>query len=60
MFAYRPSDADADFSHTMTYKSPGIYSVEMAFSLPGIWDLIAVAKQGEQEFIVTKRVTISP
>jgi len=60
MFAYRPSDAEADFVHTMTHKSPGTYTVNMAFTLPGIWDLIVVAKQGEQEFLITKRVTISP
>ena len=58
--AYRPSDANADFSAAMTKKSPGQYSADMSFNLPGIWDIIVVAKQGEQEFLVTKRVTIAP
>ncbi len=58
--AYRPSDANADFSGEMIKKAPGLYSAEMSFTLPGIWDLIVVAKQGEQEFLVTKRVTIAP
>lgn len=58
--AYRPSDARADFSSEMKPQSPGKYSAEISFSLPGIWDLIVVAKQGEQEFLVTKRITISP
>lgn len=58
--AYRPSDARADFSTEMTLKVPGMYTAEMKFTLPGIWDLIVVAKQGEQEFLVTKRVSIYP
>lgn len=58
--AYRPSDATADFSVTMSLKAPGIYTADMSFNLPGIWDLIVVAKQGEQEFLMTKRVSIYP
>lgn len=58
--AYRPSDARADFSVDMKAKSVGSYTAEMAFTLPGIWDVIVVAKQGEQEFLLTKRITISP
>lgn len=58
--AYRPSDAKADFSVDMTLKSPGVYAADMSFHLPGIWDLIVVAKQGDQEFLVTKRVSIFP
>jgi nitrogen fixation protein FixH len=58
--AYRPSDANADFSVSMTSKAPGIYTADMTFNLPGIWDLIVVAKQDDQEFLVTKRVSIYP
>lgn len=58
--AYRPSDERADFSEAMEAVSPGIYTAEMSFSLPGIWDVIVVAKQGEQEFLVAKRITINP
>ncbi|MFW5451616.1 MAG: FixH family protein [Methylophagaceae bacterium] len=58
--AYRPSDARADFSTEMMLKVPGMYTAELEFSLPGIWDLIVIAKQGEQEFLVTKRVSIYP
>lgn len=57
---YRPSDAEADFSVEMIAKAPGRYIAETHFKLPGIWDVIVVAKQGEQEFLVTKRITISP
>lgn len=58
--AYRPSDANADFSKEMTFKQPGIYTADLAFDLAGIWDVIVVAKQGEQEFLITKRVSIYP
>ncbi len=58
--AYRPSDAKADFTLDMKKTGPGVYSVNADFSLPGIWDIIIVAKQGEQEFLVTKRISIQP
>ncbi len=58
--AYRPSDARADFSVNMSSVSSGTYSGDVMFTLPGIWDVIVVAKQADQEFIITKRITISP
>tara|TARA_R110002050_G_scaffold57423_5_gene129321 strand:+ start:240427 stop:240930 length:504 start_codon:yes stop_codon:yes gene_type:complete len=60
LHAYRPSDARADFSVEMLNSKPGMYGADVSFSLPGIWDVIIVAKQGEHEFLVTKRFTISP
>jgi len=58
--AYRPSDARADFSVDMVKTGLSMYAADVSFSLPGIWDVIIVAQQGEQEFLVTKRVSISP
>ena len=58
--AYRPSDASADFSVDMTKTGLGVYSADLSFSLPGIWDVIIVAEKEGQEFLVTKRVSISP
>jgi nitrogen fixation protein FixH len=58
--AYRPSDAQADFSVNMKPGNPGMYTAEVSFPLPGIWDVIVVATQGEDEFLVTKRVNIKP
>lgn len=58
--AYRPSDARADFSVEMTKKQAGVYIADISFNLPGIWDLIVEAKLGEQAFLTTKRITISP
>jgi nitrogen fixation protein FixH len=60
LHAYRPSDARADFSVEMQTSKPGMYGADVSFKLPGIWDVIIVAKQGEHEFMVTKRFTISP
>lgn len=59
-YAYRPSDSEKDFSIEMNISRPGIYSAELLFPLPGIWDLIAEIKQGEKKFLVTKRIVISP
>lgn len=58
--AYRPSDARADFSAIMAKTSPGIYAAQMRFNLPGTWDLVVEAKQAQQQFVVTKRVSIKP
>lgn len=58
--AYRPSDARADFSINMVSTNPGTYAGEALFTLPGIWDVIVVAKKADEEFIITKRITISP
>ncbi|MBL4638561.1 MAG: FixH family protein [Proteobacteria bacterium] len=58
--AYRPSDARADFSVEMTKKQAGVYTADISFNLPGIWDLIVEAKLGDQAFLTTKRITISP
>jgi len=58
--AYRPSDANADFSATMVNSKPGTYEAELSFNLPGTWDVVVEALQGENEFVMLKRVTISP
>lgn len=60
LHAYRPSDAKADFSVEMVKSKPGMYDADVSFNLPGIWDVIIVATQNEHEFMVTKRITISP
>jgi nitrogen fixation protein FixH len=60
LHAYRPSDARADFSVEMTQKQQGVYYADFSFNLPGIWDVIVEAKVGEQKFLTTKRLTISP
>jgi len=58
--AYRPSDAHADFSSVMTNSKPGTYETELHFNLPGTWDLVVEAVQQEKQFVMHRRVTISP
>lgn len=58
--AYRPSDAEADFSASMTNSKPGTYETELSFNLPGTWDLVVEAVAGEKEFVMYKRISISP
>lgn len=59
-FAYRPSDMKADFSIEMDEISAGRYTADIAFNLPGNWDLIVEAKRGEDEFLITRRIYIDP
>lgn len=60
LFAYRPSDMSADFSVPMNKMSAGRYSADIAFELPGNWDLIVEAKLGDDEFLITRRIYINP
>lgn len=60
LFAYRPSDMDADFSIPLNKMSAGRYSADVAFTLPGNWDLIVEAKRGEDEYLITRRIYINP
>ncbi|AFJ01627.1 putative integral membrane protein linked to a cation pump [Methylophaga frappieri] len=59
-FAYRPSDMNADFSIAMNQMAAGRYAADITFSLPGNWDVIVEAKQGEDEFLLTRRIYIDP
>jgi len=60
LYAYRPSDAKADFSIEMQQTNPGIYVADASFNLPGTWDINVEAAQGEQKFLLTKRISIKP
>ncbi len=60
LFAYRPSDMDADFSIPMNKMSAGRYSADIAFMLPGNWDLIVEAQRGDDKFLITRRIYIDP
>ena len=60
LFAYRPSDMKEDFSVPMNKMSAGRYAADVAFDLPGNWDLIVEAKRGEDEFLITRRIYIDP
>lgn len=60
LYAYRPSNSREDFSVPMHKTATGSYIADVSFHLPGIWDLIVEAKQGEQKFVITRRVNIAP
>ena len=60
LFAYRPSDMNADFSMPMNKMSAGRYSTDIAFELPGNWDLIVEAIRGDDKFLITRRIYINP
>ena len=60
LYAYRPSDAKADFSVEMQRSGNGSYTADVAFALPGTWDIIVEAKQGENEYAFTRRIRIQP
>lgn len=49
LYAYRPSDAKADFTIPMQLDDAGTFSAAATFPLPGTWDLIAqVDSEGKQ------------
>lgn len=56
--AYRPSDANADFSVEMKRMNSGTYQAEFIFPMKGIWDVLASVTQGEDEFSVTYRAFV--
>lgn len=60
LFAYRPSDAEQDFSAEMQKSGHGSYVTDISFALPGTWDIIIEAKRGQDEFIITRRIRIDP
>ncbi len=58
--AYRPSDSKADFMAVMQQEEVGKYSADITFTLPGVWDVIVEAKRGDDKFLLTRRVSVSP
>lgn len=54
--AYRPADADADFSTPMFAIGPGLYEGKISFPLPGIWDLNVNIKYNNDQLSVTRRI----
>jgi hypothetical protein len=44
----------------MEQSGHGSYQADVSFDLPGRWDLIIEAKQGDNTFSLTRRVRIDP
>ncbi len=59
LFAYRPSDVSADFSHPMTPGEDGSFTGKATFSMPGTWDIIVSIKRGDSLLDVPKRIFVS-
>lgn len=57
--AYRPSDADADFSQIMTEIYPGIYETQVSFQLKGAWELNVYIDHGEDSYQTSSPVFVS-
>lgn len=59
LFAYRPDDGSADFSVPMRQLDPGQFVAEVAFPLPGTWDLIGQVEANGESHDVSLRVFIA-
>ena len=59
--AYRPSDANADFTMTMKEIGPGQYEARPVFPLKGAWDVSVNVKHQEHDFkLAEKRIAVRP
>ena len=59
VYAFRPSDAAADFMAQMDLGADGRYAGDLMFPLPGVWDLVVNIIKGDDQFEITKRVFVS-
>ena len=57
--AYRPSDADADFSQIMTEIYPGIYETRINFQLKGAWELNVYVDHNKDSYQTSVPVFVS-
>ncbi|MEH6651268.1 MAG: FixH family protein [Motiliproteus sp.] len=58
LFVYRTSNAKDDFDVPMKELNTGVYSAEVAFPLPGTWDLLAVVLKDGAEFSEALRINV--
>lgn len=59
IYAFRPSDVEADFSMEMNLKSQGQFMGDLDFPLPGVWDLVVNIVRGNDQFEITERIFVS-
>lgn len=59
LFAYRPSDAAADFRVVLIEEAPGVYGAEASFPLVGLWDLIVQLESGGQLYDIARRIRVA-
>lgn len=58
--AFRPSDADADFTMPLAEVAPGQYVGDLEFPLKGKWDLVVEVKQAEHSYQIARNVFVDP
>ena len=58
VFAYRPSDAGADFVTPLQEIAPGLYQADIGFPLQGVWDLQVKAQRAEEVYQMSYRVSV--
>jgi nitrogen fixation protein FixH len=56
--AFRPSDANADFSMPLAEVTGGQYVGDLVFPLKGVWDVIVEVRQGEHNYEIARRVSV--
>ena len=59
LFAYRPSDANADFEVAMAQSDVGSFSADVSFPLKGTWDLIAQIESDGKTYDVVQRISVA-
>lgn len=59
LFVYRASNAKDDFDVPMQELNTGVYQAEVAFPLPGTWDLLAVVLKDGTEFSEALRISVA-
>lgn len=60
LLAYRPSDANADFSQPLHQVAPGQYQNKIQLPLPGVWDINVSVQSGADNYETIQRVTVQP
>jgi nitrogen fixation protein FixH len=58
LIAYRPSDANADFTTVLQPTGPGLYQAVLSFPLPGVWDLNVKVQRGEDRLEMVQRLFV--
>ncbi|MEW8013961.1 MAG: FixH family protein [Candidatus Sedimenticola endophacoides] len=56
-YAYRPADAEQDFSVPMKQIELGLYQAPVSFPLLGVWDILISARSGEGEINLPHRIS---
>ena len=58
LIAYRPSDANADFTTILQPTAPGLYQAALSFPLPGVWDLNVKVQHGKDRLEMVQRLSV--